>query len=567
MISLTDWFWKYGQRPLLFIGALVFVTALVYLGKAQADDQGTRQRSLKQLSELVGLALAQKNRTLVESLLEATHWQLDARTATLTEGGNEVLSTQSPISNELFWNVRSVPVPGFAGYEIRLDLPVVYLRAGFIFLILLGGSVVGACSLVVSRMRKYFVRDVLVPIQSGIDAGSAVSILELDRIKEKQAEANRLKLESEVSRAILKRNRQIARDIRSPLSALLVLTDATAKLPERDRNLFRSAMGRIREIANRLDDAGRVKQSRSQRQLEVHALAPIIEAIVAEKQIEYRNRSTVTLSADLTGSYGLFCLCDPAEFRTALSNLINNAVEAIGAEGKVVLRLLAQGNKVTLQIKDNGAGMPPAVLARLGEEGATFGKVQGRGLGIYQAKEAIEAAHGHLKIASLVGVGTEVSIVLPTAEPPRWFLQTLEIPTVGKTVILDDDMSIHEMWKHRLGDCDGVSLVHCLDAPSLRNVLAGSDNLPDLFLVDYELVGEKGSGLDLLIELGIVSKSVLVTSHHEDKELQVRCSKPELRVLPKAWLASVPISRRSPSPQRTEPSEPSKPIPTPYGHA
>ena len=88
--------------------------------------------------------------------------------------------------------------------------------------------------------------------------------------------------------------------------------------------------------------------------------------------------------------------------------------------------------------KDTGKGIPPEILAKLGQKGVTYGKAGGNGLGLYHARTMIEGWGGSFTMKSEPGQGTAVLIALPRA--------TGQVG--GSTaVLLDDDLLVHMNWK------------------------------------------------------------------------------------------------------------------------
>ena len=57
-------------------------------------------------------------------------------------------------------------------------------------------------------------------------------------------------------------------------------------------------------------------------------ILPLLEMLITEKRIEFRNRMDVSIDLVLSEySYGVFGNVDPVEFKRVLSNLINNGIE------------------------------------------------------------------------------------------------------------------------------------------------------------------------------------------------------------------------------------------------
>jgi signal transduction histidine kinase len=340
---------------------------------------------------------------------------------------------------------------------------------------------------------------------------------------------------------------QVAHDIRSPLAALEVVMHESSRLPESLRVLTRSAIGRIRDISNNLLEKKRLNLPNAEiksAKNEVHLLSCIVESVVSEKRTQFRSRHKVSINFELNAeSYGVFANVDSTELKRILSNLVNNAVEAINEEGKVEISLSASDQTVIITIKDTGKGIPAQVLKVLENEGGTFGKALGNGLGLSHAKRMLNAWGGEVQIRSEVNVGTEVNLCLPKAPPDIWLTAELKLGRNEGIVILDDDPSIHQIWKKRFEET-GVDLRHystvndCQQALSAREV---KNPRTTTYLFDYELLGEKTSGLDLIESLNLSSRAILVTSHYEEPSIRNRCRSIGLRMIPKNLAGFVPI--------------------------
>lgn len=238
---------------------------------------------------------------------------------------------------------------------------------------------------------------------------------------------------------------QVAHDIRSPLAALEAVLGDLAQIPEDRRLLIRSAAGRIRDIANDLLQRHR-PISDGQDSGAALLLSSLVEPVVTEKRLQFRSRHEIEIEAKLESSYGAFVSVPPAEFKRVLSNLVNNAVEAIEAKsGKVEVGVTASSGMSVVTIRDDGKGIEPKTLAKLGARGESHGKAGGMGLGLHHARSCSEAWGGRLEIASEPGRGTTVSICLPQAEAPDWFISELILPKATAVVVLDDDPSIHKV--------------------------------------------------------------------------------------------------------------------------
>ena len=79
--------------------------------------------------------------------------------------------------------------------------------------------------------------------------------------------------------------------------------------------------------------------------------------------------------------------------------------------GKVVVTLREEQGTFLLSVNDNGKGISPEHLAKIGIRGVTFdktGTASGHGIGLAHAKESIESIGGKFRIESQVGEGTTI---------------------------------------------------------------------------------------------------------------------------------------------------------------
>lgn len=421
-------------------------------------------------------------------------------------------------------------------------------------------------------IRRYFTLSVVVPLESlrawakarkahplaaHPAAPQKFAVEELEDLKSAFAELlesvnheSRKRQETERELALQDLSRQVAHDIRSPLAALETAASDLSQIPEDKRLLLRSAASRIRDIANSLLERhreGSSPQARAANEPTASLLSGLIEPVVTEKRFQYRSRADIAIDAVWDErSYGIFGRVQPADFARAISNLLNNAVEALEDRGGwVKLTLSADQDFATIMIRDNGKGIPAAVLSRLGKEGESYGKAAGTGLGLHHARRSAESWGGRLEIASRVGEGATIKVLVPLAPAPPWFAPELRLRAGQTVVILDDDASVHQVWDERLGPRGPASaprVEHLYTPIEFSAWIGRNPSVSDaLFLLDYELIGHEKTGLSLAEEFALGSSAVLVTSWYEDAEIVERCSKAGLRMIPKGLARLVPI--------------------------
>jgi signal transduction histidine kinase len=367
--------------------------------------------------------------------------------------------------------------------------------------------------------------------------------------------------ELEVKASNYKLASQVAHDIRSPLAALKVTLGTLPEMSEEKRILLRNSIHRIRDIANNLLKIDKptihphVPDNNTVVERKPQMLSAAIESLISEKRVQYRGRSDVVIDFyPEESSLTTFCQINLVEFKRVLSNLINNSVEAIQEKGEVKVELFTSEGFAVIKVIDNGPGIDMSIANRVGEPGLTKGKEgteSGSGLGLYLAKSTVESFGGKFSILPLKSKkGTEASIELPMVPPPKWLATQLVVKPNSHFIVLDDEPSIHDIWKtrfdrHQLAS-RGLKFLSFSSATTLQNWLNtdtnGTSRTNDLFLIDFELVNSSETGLDLIKRTGL-SRAILITSRHEEEHIQTECEQFKVALLPKSlsWTTDIVI--------------------------
>ena len=207
-------------------------------------------------------------------------------------------------------------------------------------------------------------------------------------------------------------SKQIAHDIRAPLGALKLITQDLTQMPEERKLVLNSAIQRIQDISKNL--LTNSNHNTYQKQSLIN-LPLILENLMIEKNYQYKEKTNIDLKLiHKKEPLSVLVRGENIEFGRLFSNLIDNAVEAIGFKsGFIQIELSSKNQECILSIRDNGPGIPQQFLTILGSRGATFGKESGFGLGIHHAKSTIESWNGKFEIISSQSNGTEIRITLP----------------------------------------------------------------------------------------------------------------------------------------------------------
>jgi two-component system NtrC family sensor kinase len=108
--------------------------------------------------------------------------------------------------------------------------------------------------------------------------------------------------------------------------------------------------------------------------------------------------------------------CDAGQIEQVLLALVMNAIDAMSSGGNLTLatRKTADPNEVQIEVRDDGVGMPPEILANMFEPFFTT-KERGRGLGLGLAisRNIVQRHQGKIEVSSEPGRGTIFQITLP----------------------------------------------------------------------------------------------------------------------------------------------------------
>lgn len=105
---------------------------------------------------------------------------------------------------------------------------------------------------------------------------------------------------------------------------------------------------------------------------------------------------------------------DPLQLRQVLLNVLTNAAQSIEETGTITIRARQrpEPQESEIEIHDSGGGVASEALSKIFEPLYTT-KANGTGLGLSICKQILESHHGRITLASELGQGTTVTIVLP----------------------------------------------------------------------------------------------------------------------------------------------------------
>ena len=216
----------------------------------------------------------------------------------------------------------------------------------------------------------------------------------------------------------------VSHELRTPLTAIRGWSE-TIKDSGVDRELASKGVdvilnetARLSGLVEELLDFSRMQTGKmSFKNEKIDILAEVQAAVFAYQQIASQNN--VLLSYHGPQSVPTI-MGDADRIEQVFINIIDNAIKYTPAGGAINVDVVPEEGCISVRIVDTGAGIPADKLDRVKEKFFKANStVRGSGIGLAVADEIIKHHNGLLLIDSTEGVGTTVTVVLPTVKRPQ----------------------------------------------------------------------------------------------------------------------------------------------------
>jgi signal transduction histidine kinase len=229
-------------------------------------------------------------------------------------------------------------------------------------------------------------------------------------------------------------------------------------------------------------------------------------------------------------------LVDPTQIELAVLNLAINARDAMPDGG--TLRVLTEnvaagpprspeepqaGDYVAVVVSDTGTGMSPAVRGKVFEPFFTTKEIgKGSGLGLSQVLGFAKQSGGGVRVDSVPGQGTRMSICLPRAGAQVTTARASRAPrpngarTHARILLVDDDRAVREVTAALLRGC-GYTVLEAGSGGGALEILDLEGTAIDLLLVDLAMPGMSGSELARRVRPKRPSLPILFVTGYADR--------------------------------------------------
>jgi CheY-like chemotaxis protein len=228
---------------------------------------------------------------------------------------------------------------------------------------------------------------------------------------------------------------------------------------------------------------------------------------------------------------------DPNQIQEALLNLCNNAVQAMGEKGAMLVRL----DRVTLErtdipaqyacrpgafaritVKDSGCGMDKDTMDKIFDPFFTTKKIgEGTGMGLSTVQGIVKNHHGVINVSSTVGKGSTFELCFPmTNEAPAMKKKTDDEELPGgkeRILFIDDDETLVRLGEEMLTDLN-YRVAVATDSKQALNRFTDDPSAFDLVITDQTMPGLTGKEIIAAMKkIRPTIRTVLLTGYNSSK--------------------------------------------------
>lgn len=340
--------------------------------------------------------------------------------------------------------------------------------------------------------------------------------------------------------------RQIRHDSRGAIQAIKAVLDSSNNLDELELEILRSATQRLEVMMNdtKINKAKTINHKTSSQKNALCHIHTCISDIVREKNILFKTNSEIELDFSYDeSSLKTFLKINETSIKRIVSNILDNSFDAIkqkSEHGLITIKLEVFENTLKLNIRDNGIGIKPELMANIGKKGYTL-KSNGTGLGISWAINTIQEYGGQLNIESNYNEWTKISIEIPIEDSDLSATNSINLNKYNTIVAIDDDPSVIRTWKTKILEDSKYSIGFFSYESGEDYFLNHELDDKTLFLIDYDLGSGKFNGTEIATRIGEKENTILVSNNFDDWEIQKYCRDNKIKIIPKTIISDISV--------------------------
>ncbi|HEY0823757.1 MAG TPA: PAS domain-containing sensor histidine kinase [Ramlibacter sp.] len=203
-------------------------------------------------------------------------------------------------------------------------------------------------------------------------------------------------------------------EFRTPLSAILssveLIEDYGDRLPISEQHeilgLIKGAVQRMNGMIEQVLMTSKLESGRFVFQPRPAAVPALLAQVAAEMDQAGRHGARIAIDC---GALDGERMLDAQLVRHIVMNLLSNALKYSPADRPVQCRADAQGERLRIEVHDQGIGIPPGDMPSLFQSfhrGANVGNIPGTGIGLHVVRQCVDLHRGTISVDSAPGRGT-----------------------------------------------------------------------------------------------------------------------------------------------------------------
>jgi PAS domain S-box-containing protein len=218
----------------------------------------------------------------------------------------------------------------------------------------------------------------------------------------------------------------VSHELRTPLTSIkgfiaTILKDP--EMPEETRNHFlriiNDQSNRLQDLVDDLLEISRLESGRIPFDCEEMDPLEVLIKAASDHEMAAR-RAEIQFVTDLPDSLPPL-RGDSGKLRSAISNLISNAIKFTPAGGTVTVLACATSDSIHIQVRDTGMGVPEKDQERIFQKffrvNRPGSEIKGTGLGLAIVKAVIDSLGGKIRVESSEGLGSSFFVTIPFITP------------------------------------------------------------------------------------------------------------------------------------------------------
>ena len=278
-------------------------------------------------------------------------------------------------------------------------------------------------------------------VENADEARHEVIVMLRDITERKDADANKTEAHRAAEEASQAKSRFLAtigHELRTPLNAVVGFSEMMSSgiggelsaTHKEYAGLIHQSGKHLLDVVGMLLDMSRIEAGKFEIDPSRFQPDEIVPACLSMIETTARNK-TVSLSTEIEPNLPEI-MADERACRQILLNLLSNAVKFSHPGGAVTLVIKRQGQSISFSVRDNGIGMAPMALERIGEpffqvQDGLSRQYEGTGLGLSIVKGLVELHGGALRAMSEIGMGTTMTVLLPINGPATKMAETATV--------------------------------------------------------------------------------------------------------------------------------------------